>query len=68
MEQYFKICQLDDNLKVDTAIMLLANDAKLWWRTKHADIEAGKIRIDTWEKFKKELKEQFYPENTSFIT
>ena len=67
MEQYFRICQLSDNLKVDTATMHLSDDAKLWWRTKHADIEEGKIKIDTWEEFKKELKDQFYPENTEFV-
>lgn len=67
MEQYFRICQLDDNMKVDTATMHLTDDAKLWWRTKHGDIEAGRIKIDTWEEFKKELKDQFYPENTDFV-
>lgn len=67
MEQYFRICQLSDDQKVDTAIMYLSEDAKLWWRTKHADIEAGRIKIDTWAEFKEELKEQFYPVNTAFV-
>lgn len=67
MEQYFRIYQLSEDLKVDIAIMHLSDDAKLWWRTKHSDIEAEKIRVNTWEEFKKELKEQFYPENIEFV-
>ncbi|XP_021766697.1 uncharacterized protein LOC110731175 [Chenopodium quinoa] len=61
MEQYFRICQLSDDQKVDTAIMYLFEDAKLWWRTKHADIEAGRIKIDTWAEFKEELKNNSTP-------
>lgn len=67
MEQYFHICQLEDELKVDTATMHLVDDAKLWWRTKYADIQAKRMSVDTWEDLKKELMEQFYPENTEFV-
>lgn len=67
MEQYFRVCQLDDSLKVDTATMYLVDDAKLWWRTKFADIVAKKLVIDTWEEFKSELMGHFYPENTEYM-
>ncbi|XP_021773341.1 uncharacterized protein LOC110737294 [Chenopodium quinoa] len=67
MEQYFRVCQLENELKVDTATMYLVDDAKLWWRTKYADIQAKRTSMDTWEDLKKELMAQFYPENTEFV-
>ncbi|XP_074306255.1 uncharacterized protein LOC141641327 [Silene latifolia] len=43
MEQYFRVSALDEGLKVSTASMYLTDDAKQWWRSKHAEIEAGNI-------------------------
>ncbi|XP_021753565.1 uncharacterized protein LOC110718935 [Chenopodium quinoa] len=67
MEQYFRICQIEDPFKVDTATMYLVEDAKLWWRTKYADIQAKRITLDSWEDLKKEIKNQFCPDNTEFV-
>ncbi|XP_012851537.1 PREDICTED: uncharacterized protein LOC105971232 [Erythranthe guttata] len=51
MEQYFEgIGLVDETTK----------------RRKHADIEKGVCRIDTWEEFKRELKRHFYPENVVY--
>ncbi|KAE8681992.1 hypothetical protein F3Y22_tig00111277pilonHSYRG00011 [Hibiscus syriacus] len=33
---------------------------------KHADMERGDCRLDTWDEFKKELKKHFYPENVVY--
>ncbi|KAE8668158.1 hypothetical protein F3Y22_tig00112344pilonHSYRG00099 [Hibiscus syriacus] len=64
MEQYFKGIGLNDEAaKVKTAALYLSDIAMLWWRRKHADIERGACRLDTWDEFKKELKKHFYPEN-----
>ncbi|KAE8681907.1 hypothetical protein F3Y22_tig00111298pilonHSYRG00053 [Hibiscus syriacus] len=35
-------------------------------RKKHANIERGACRLDTWDEFKKELKKHFYPENVVY--
>ncbi|KAK9704701.1 hypothetical protein RND81_07G005700 [Saponaria officinalis] len=57
MEQYFR---------VKLGIYNLVDDAKLWWRSKYAEIEARAITMDKWDDFKKALKDQFYPMNTGF--
>ncbi|KAK9699469.1 hypothetical protein RND81_08G175700 [Saponaria officinalis] len=66
MEQYFHVNQLDEELKIDTTSMYLVDDAKLWWRSKYAKIEARAITMVKWDDFKKALKDQFYPMNTGF--
>ncbi|KAK3027010.1 hypothetical protein RJ639_041165 [Escallonia herrerae] len=48
------------------ATMYLVGDAKLWWRKKYAEIEDGSCVINTWEILKREMKSQFFPENTAF--
>ena len=58
---------VDDATKVCTASLFLTNNAMLWWRRKHANIERGLCTIETWEDFKKELKKQFYPENVVYM-
>ncbi|KAI3471483.1 hypothetical protein Pfo_031268 [Paulownia fortunei] len=64
MECYFEGLNLTDKAsRVRTATLYLTDTAILWWRRKHADIEQGSCRVDTWEDFKKELKRYFYPEN-----
>lgn len=68
MEQYFWATTITvEGDKVLHAIMYLREDAKLWWRTKYAEMEAGQCQIDTWEEFKTELNAQFYPENVAFL-
>jgi hypothetical protein len=67
MEQYFRVSKLDEDMKIDTASMYLVDDAKLWWRSKYVEIDAGNLVLASWEDFKKLLKDQFYPENTEFM-
>ncbi|KAK3012846.1 hypothetical protein RJ639_010346 [Escallonia herrerae] len=52
-------------MKVSMAAMYLVGDAKLWWRKKYAEIKDGSC-INTWDILKRELKSQFFPENTAF--
>ncbi|XP_012852904.1 PREDICTED: uncharacterized protein LOC105972488 [Erythranthe guttata] len=67
MDQNFEgIGLVDETTKVRTASLYLSDTAMLWWRRKHADIEKGICRIDTWEEFKRELKRHFYPENVVY--
>ncbi|KAK9741448.1 hypothetical protein RND81_03G106700 [Saponaria officinalis] len=46
MEQYFRVSQLDEELKVDTTSMYLVDDVELWWRSKYAETEARMITMD----------------------
>ncbi|KAK3007082.1 hypothetical protein RJ639_016941 [Escallonia herrerae] len=67
IEQYFRAIRVDlEATKVSMAAMYLVGDAKLWWRKKYAEIEDGSCVINTWEILKRELKSQFFPENTAF--
>ncbi|KAK3035048.1 hypothetical protein RJ639_034838 [Escallonia herrerae] len=67
VEQYFRAIRVDSEAtKVLMAAMYLVGDAKLWWRKKYAEIEDGSCVINTWEILKRELKSQFFPENTAF--
>ncbi|KAL0307249.1 UNVERIFIED_CONTAM: hypothetical protein Sradi_6142200 [Sesamum radiatum] len=44
MEQYFLAANVEDEArKVSTAKMYLMGDAKLWWRTKYAEILANRV-------------------------
>ncbi|KAL0349136.1 UNVERIFIED_CONTAM: hypothetical protein Sangu_1141400 [Sesamum angustifolium] len=46
MEQYFLAANVEDEArKVSTATMYLTGDAKLWWRTKYAEIQANQAGI-----------------------
>ncbi|KAK3016633.1 hypothetical protein RJ639_006022 [Escallonia herrerae] len=54
--------------KVSMATMYLVGDAKLWWRKKYVEIEDGTCVINTWDILKRELKSQFFLENTAFNT
>nr|TKS05961.1 hypothetical protein D5086_0000127890 [Populus alba] len=68
MEQYFSVARIGATEQVDLTVMYLTGDAKLWWRTRTKDdLSAGRPKIETWERLKKELKEQFLPNNTSWI-
>ncbi|KAK3018426.1 hypothetical protein RJ639_003447 [Escallonia herrerae] len=67
IEQYFRAIRVDSEVtKVSMAAMYLVGDAKLWWRKKYAEMEDGSCVINTWEILKRELKSQFFPENTAF--
>ncbi|ESQ29693.1 hypothetical protein EUTSA_v10023881mg [Eutrema salsugineum] len=67
MEQSFENLGLTyEGSKIKTATSYLAEMAMLWWRRRHAEIVRGIVRIDTWDKFKRDLKRQFYPENVVY--
>ncbi|KAK3043695.1 hypothetical protein RJ639_000111 [Escallonia herrerae] len=65
IEQYFRVIRVDSEATKVSAMYLVA-DAKLWWRKKYAEIEDGSCIINTWDILKRELKSQFFPENTAF--
>jgi hypothetical protein len=68
MEQYFSVAKIGVAEQVDLTVMYLTGDAKLWWRTRTKDdLSAGRPKIETWDRLKQELKEQFLPNNTSWI-
>jgi len=68
MEQYFSVGKISVAEQVDLTVMYLTGDAKLWWRTRTKDdLSAGRPMIETWDRLKQELKEQFLPNNTSWI-
>ncbi|KAK3003757.1 hypothetical protein RJ639_018386 [Escallonia herrerae] len=67
IEQYFRAIRVDSEAtKMSMATMYLVGDVKLWWRKKYAEIEDGSCIINTWDILKRELKSQFFPENTAF--
>ncbi|KAG6506195.1 hypothetical protein ZIOFF_031513 [Zingiber officinale] len=67
-EQYFVAAKVPKIEKVTIASMYLIGDAKLWWRTRMVDdVNAGRQKIDTWDRLKKEMKDQFLQGNTSWI-
>ena len=46
--------------------MYLCDDAKVWWKTRVAEVEGLNLpQIETWEMLKKELKTQFHPSTSS---
>nr|GLL49496.1 uncharacterized protein LOC105969880 [Ipomoea trifida] len=53
----------DENTRIRTAALYLADNAGLWWRRKAADLARGVITMDTWVDFVREFKKQFYPAN-----
>ncbi|KAG6507273.1 hypothetical protein ZIOFF_032615 [Zingiber officinale] len=68
MEQYFLAARVLETEKVTISSMYLGGDAKLWWRTRMVDdVDAGREKIDTWARLKKELKVQFLPGNVSWV-
>ena len=68
MEQYFTAAKVPDAEKVTITSMYLSGDAKLWWRTRLTDdANAGRPKIDSWEKLRKEMKDQFLPNNASWV-
>ncbi|CAL5330901.1 unnamed protein product [Camellia sinensis] len=67
MQQYFKAVKADaEETRISMATMYLSGDAKLWWRTKHDEMQRGLCTIETWEQLKHELKLQFFLENVEY--
>ncbi|KAK4409595.1 hypothetical protein Sango_0032500 [Sesamum angolense] len=67
MEQYLLAANVEDEVrKVSTATMYLTGDAKLWWRTKYAEIQANQVRLDTWALLREAIREQFFQENVEY--
>ncbi|KAL0444519.1 UNVERIFIED_CONTAM: hypothetical protein Slati_2174600 [Sesamum latifolium] len=68
IEQYFLIANVEIKyaMKVLTAMMYLMGDAKLWWRTKYAEIQANQVRIDTYAFLRVVIQEQFFPKNIEY--
>ncbi|KAK3024724.1 hypothetical protein RJ639_044161 [Escallonia herrerae] len=58
LERYFEAID-DEKKKVQTMVMYLNDTAALRWRGRYTD----GCDVKTWEKFKHELKRQFYPES-----
>ncbi|XP_012838926.1 PREDICTED: uncharacterized protein LOC105959382 [Erythranthe guttata] len=68
MENYFEAAKVPDHEKVTITSMYLVGDAKLWWRARLSDdASANRVKIETWEVLKRELKEQFLPCNLGWI-
>ncbi|XP_061956833.1 uncharacterized protein LOC133678522 [Populus nigra] len=68
MEQYFGVARIAADEQVNITAMYLSGDAKLWWRTWiKDDLNAGRPKIETWDRLKQELKEQFLSNNTSWL-
>ncbi|KAL2245999.1 UNVERIFIED_CONTAM: Retrovirus-related Pol polyprotein from transposon [Sesamum indicum] len=69
MEQYFLAADVrDEARKVATVTIYLTCDAKLWWRTKFAEIQAHQVQLDTWALLREAIREQFFPENVEYNT
>ena len=63
---FFGVSKIGADEQVNITVMYFSGDAKLWWRTRiKEDLNAGRPQIDTWDRLKQELKEQFLPNNTS---
>ncbi|KAK4397971.1 RNA-directed DNA polymerase [Sesamum angolense] len=68
METYFQAARIPEAEKVTITSMYLTGNAKLWWRTRLSDdASANRDKIETWDVWKKELKDQFLPCNTSWL-
>ena len=68
MDQYFFALGIDsEESRLNRATMFLTDAAKVWWRTKYHEIQAGRCNISTWEELKQELKVHFYPENVDYL-
>ena len=38
-----------EKVRIMLATMYLADDAKLWWRSKYMGIQDGRYTVDTWK-------------------
>ncbi|PKI66399.1 hypothetical protein CRG98_013201 [Punica granatum] len=61
METYFRATGVEDEaVRVGMVSMYLVDVALLWWR-RRCDNRSGNT-VNTWEEFKAEFRQQFYPE------
>ncbi|KAK3023270.1 hypothetical protein RJ639_044436 [Escallonia herrerae] len=58
-ERYFEALDIDEEEKMQTTVMYPTDTTASWWRHHYTD----GCDVKTWEKFKRELKRQFYPES-----
>ena len=66
IKNYLKAAKVKDAKKVSVTIMYVCDDAKVWWKTRVAEVEGLNLpQIETWEMLKKELKTQFHPSISS---
>lgn len=67
LEQYFEGSGVrDDREKLRVGPLFLADTAMLWWRRTCGEIEARRVRMESWADFKAALKKQFYPTNAEW--
>ena len=65
LERYFDAVGIvDEATKVKSVSLYLSDVATMWWRHRCEDAKRGPCTIDTWDDFVRELKKQFYPDNT----
>ncbi|XP_048228420.1 uncharacterized protein LOC125369605 [Ricinus communis] len=65
LERYFDAVGIvDDATKVKSISLYLSDIATVWWRRRCEDVKKGLCTINTWDDFGRELKKQFYPDNT----
>ncbi|GFS36763.1 hypothetical protein Acr_00g0047900 [Actinidia rufa] len=65
LEQYFNAMSIEDDAKnIKTAPLYLADVVMLSWRRRHVDIGKGTCTMESWDDFKREIKRQFYLENS----
>jgi hypothetical protein len=68
MELYLGVARIGADEQVNITTMYLSSDAKLWWRTQiKDDLNVWRPKIETWDCLKQELKEQFLPNNMSWL-
>ena len=68
MEQFFKATHVPNGKRVSITSMYLADDVKLWWKTRMKDdAKSRRPQITTWETLKKKLKDQFLSTNTAWV-
>ncbi|PKI43756.1 hypothetical protein CRG98_035862, partial [Punica granatum] len=61
METYFRATEVEDDVvRVGMVSMYLVDVALLWWRRRYDDRSGN--TANTWEEFKVEFRQQFYPE------
>ncbi|KAL0354963.1 UNVERIFIED_CONTAM: hypothetical protein Sradi_3943200 [Sesamum radiatum] len=66
MEIYFQAARILEVEEVSITSMYLTEDAKLWWPTRLSDdASTNRDKIEMRDILKKELKDQFFPCNTS---
>ncbi|XP_040990941.1 uncharacterized protein LOC121238165 [Juglans microcarpa x Juglans regia] len=63
LNRTFEISGYTEEPKVQYARHLLQGEAEIWWDTRRHDRELGTITILTWDRFKEEFVNRFFPES-----